>query len=254
MTADIPFPPSQAPYGSSFYSQRDQDTRASAEAVVPVVQELGPFRSVIDVGCGVGTWLSVFAERGADDVFGVEGDWLDPGYLEIAEDRFRFHDLRRPLPLDRSFELAVSLEVAEHLPPECAEDFVTTLTRLAPVVLFSAAVPFQGGRNHLNERWPGYWAELFDRAGFAVADAVRRHVWQNPRVRPWYAQNTLLYVRRDQLERRPRLAAEVNRTDPRHLALVHPSLYERRSDPRRQSLSKVVRALPGRMRRALGRS
>jgi len=243
----------QSPYGSSFYRQRDQDTRASAEAVVPVVQELGPFRSVIDVGCGVGTWLSVFAESGADEVFGVEGDWLDTSLLEIPEERFRSHDLRQPLHLDRTFDLAMSLEVAEHLPPESAEGFVALLTRLAPVVLFSAAIPFQGGQNHVNERWPGYWAELFDRAGFAVADAVRRHVWQDPRVLPWYAQNTLLFVRRDVLESRPQLAAEVEATDPRHLALVHPSFYERKSDPRRQSLSKIVRALPGRLRLALGR-
>lgn len=245
MTSGFPPSPSAgSPYEADFYRRRDRNTRASAVAVVAVMQALGPFRSVVDVGCGVGTWLAAFQEAGAEEVFGVEGEWLDPARLEIPRHCFLAHDLRRPLSLERRFDLAMSLEVAEHLPAECAEGFVATLTRLAPVVLFSAAIPFQGGTGHVHERWPDYWAGLFDAAGYAVADAVRRHVWNDPEVRPWYAQNALVYVDRRHLADHPRLAAEVERTDRRQLALVHPRLYERNSDPHRWSLRTVLRALP----------
>jgi SAM-dependent methyltransferase len=233
-----------APYTPDFYRRRDDNTRASAEAVVPLVLELTAARSVVDVGCGVGTWLDVFRRAGVDDVFGVEGDWVDRERLVVPDDRFRARDLRSPLDLGRRFDLAVSLEVAEHLPPECAAAFVDSLTALAPVVLFSAAVPFQGGRGHLNERWPSWWAELFAGRGYAAADAVRPALWNRPEVRVWYVQNTLLFVDREHLATRPRLAAAVAATDSRRLDLVHPRLYERNSDPRRLSLRTVLGVLP----------
>jgi SAM-dependent methyltransferase len=243
----------KAHYDSSFYARRETNTRPSAEALLAVVRELAPVRSVVDVGCGVGTWLDVFQSAGVDDIFGVEGDWLDPRQLRIPIDRFRAHDLCQPLDLGRTFDLAMSLEVAEHLPSEAAAPFVASLTRHASIVLFAAAVPYQGGEHHVNEQWPEYWAELFAKAGYAVADPIRPRVWNNPAVRFWYAQNTLLYVRRDRLTDLPALAAEVERTDPRRLSLVHPRLYERNSDLRRQSLRKVLAALPHLLTRGLRR-
>lgn len=233
-----------SPYTTDFYRRRDDNTRASAEAMVPLVLELCEPRSVVDLGCGVGTWLDVFRQHGVEDVFGLEGDWVDRERLVIPRDRFLACDLRSPVDLGRRFDLAASLEVAEHLPPGCAAAFVDSLTTLAPVVLFSAAVPFQGGRDHLNERWPSWWAELFAARGYAAADVVRPALWNRPEVRVWYAQNTLLYVDREHLAQRPRLAAAVAATDPARLDLVHPRLYERNSDPQRLSLRTVLGALP----------
>lgn len=243
----------RTPYTTAFYQRRDANTRASAEAVVAPVVELVAPRSVVDVGCGVGTWLDVFRRAGVEDVFGLEGHWLDPARLEIPRERFLAHDLRQPVALGRRFDLAVSLEVAEHLPAACAQTFVDSLTGLAPVVLFSAAVPFQGGQHHVHERWPSWWAERFATRGYAVADAVRPVVWERPEVRVWYAQNTLLYVHRDYLARHPRLAAAVEATDRRRLDVVHPRLYERNSDPRRLSLRVVLPLLPRLVAAALRR-
>lgn len=232
-------------YRDRFYARRHEATRASALAVLPVVLELLEVRSAVDVGCGVGTWLAVLHEHGVEDVLGIEGDWVATEHLRIPRERFLHHDLRLPIRLDRSFDLAISLEVAEHLPEESAADFVASLTRLAPVVLFSAAVPYQGGQGHLNERWPEFWARRFAAAGFAVADAVRPRVWNNPAVRVWYAQNTLLFVDRERLSTWPALGAAVDETDPERLSIVHPRLYERNSDPRNLSLRQVVPVIPG---------
>jgi hypothetical protein len=130
-----------------------------------------------------------------EDIFGIDGFYVRRELLEIPPEKFVAHDLQEPFRLDRIFDLVVSLEVAEHLPKESAAGFVESLTRLAPVVLFSAAIPFQGGEGHLNEQWPEYWARLFEARGYAPVDCLRRRVWQSPNVSWYYAQNVLIYVR-----------------------------------------------------------
>src|SRR6266511_1612991 len=157
-------------YTDEFYRDHLEVSRRSARAMVALVRP----RSVVDVGCGLGPWLAVFREHGVSDVQGIDGAWVDRSKLIIPEDRFLAVDVRRPIQLERRFDLAVSMEVAEHLPGECAPVFVDSLARLAPVVLFSAAIPFQGGVGPINEQWPEYWAEHFARNGYAVIDCIRK--------------------------------------------------------------------------------
>ena len=207
-----------------FRLQREQAGRA-ADVVVPLVIELTRPQSVVDVGCGTGTWLAAFAERGVPDVYGIDGDYVDRGALEIPRERFLAHDLGTPLELARRFDLVVSLEVAEHLPPERAAPFVESLTRLGPIVLFSAAIPGQGGTNHVNEQWPAYWAELFRAHGYLHVDCLRLRLWNDDAVAPWYAQNTLLYAASDELARHDALARLHDPREAAPLALVHPTRY-----------------------------
>lgn len=214
-------------YTAEFFEQLRDGCSRSAEVIVPIILQLLPVRSAIDVGCGEGVWLSVFRKLGVEDVFGIDGDYIARTALKIPETCFRAADLSAPLSLDRTFDLAVSLEVAEHLTPESAPGFVESLTRLAPAVLFSAAIPFQGGTNHVNEQWPEYWAELFRRHGYLAVDTIRRRIWRNSAVESWYAQNTLLFVRPELLERHPMLQAESERTDPDQLSVIHPRQYLR---------------------------
>jgi SAM-dependent methyltransferase len=212
-------------YTKDFFAQQREPSRRTAEVVVPLVLELAAPRSVVDVGCGTGTWLAVFLEHGVSDVFGVDGDYVDERALEIPRGRFLAHDLRRPLELARRFDLVVSLEVGEHLPPERAETFVASLTMLGPIVLFSAAIPGQGGTAHLNEQWPAYWAQLFAARGYVHVDCLRRRLWHDDAVAPWYAQNAMLYVASDELGRQAALARLHDPREPAPLALVHPTRY-----------------------------
>ncbi|HZS08536.1 MAG TPA: methyltransferase domain-containing protein [Blastocatellia bacterium] len=212
-------------YNEQFYQDLRGRARSSAREVVPLVIELIRPRSVIDVGCGVGTWLSVFGELGVEDVMGVDGEYVNREMLEIPGERFVPFDLSRPLGLERRFDLVMSLEVAEHLPPESAESFVASLTAHGPVVLFSAAIPFQGGTHHVNEQWPEYWARLFAAAGYEVIDCFRKRIWDNERVEWFYAQNLLLFVERGHLEKSPALKNEREQTRVAQLALVHPRKY-----------------------------
>ncbi|MBU2648385.1 class I SAM-dependent methyltransferase, partial [bacterium] len=212
-------------YTRQYYEKLKEGSRRSAKVVVPLVMELVAPSSVIDIGCGVGIWLSVFREYGLENVMGIDGDHVDRSFLEIPDDCFRRHDLRLPFELDSKFDLIMSLEVAEHLPPKCAEMFVDMLVRLGSVILFSAAIPFQGGENHMNEQWPEYWVKYFQLKKYVVIDCIRKKVWSDDQVDWWYAQNLLMFVQKGSLNSYPRLKKEWENTNSKQLSIVHPKAY-----------------------------
>lgn len=212
-------------YSKHFYTEFHRDTLASARVIVPIAMELLHPRSVVDVGCGKGAFLSVFQASGVEEILGIDGDWLDRRELLIPEQDFVSADLTGPLPVDRVFDLAVCLEVAEHLPEDSAYCLVNSLTGLAPAVLFSAAIPFQGGTGHLNEQWPEYWVDLFDQRGFVTIDCIRKRIWNDDQVAFWYSQNTLLFVHGDLVEQMAELGAELEATSRAMLSVVHPHKY-----------------------------
>jgi SAM-dependent methyltransferase len=212
------------PYAETFFAAHDEGGRASAGAVLPWLIELLAPESIVDVGCGTGAWLRVARASGIDDVLGLDGPWVRTDDLEIPPDRFLATDLTAPPDLDRTFDLALSLEVAEHLPPSKAEDFVDLLTALGPVVVFSAAVPGQGGTGHTNEQWPEYWSSLFARRGYEAVDCLREVFWDNDAVQWWYSQNLLLFARPAALDTVPSLREHPNRGKT-PLSLIHPRRF-----------------------------
>jgi hypothetical protein len=128
------------------------------------------------------------------------------------------------------------MEVAEHLKAENAEALVDFLIGLAPDILFSAAIPGQGGRNHINERWQSYWVSLFEKRGFHCHDIVRSAVWSDAGVEPWYAQNAFLFTQNP----RPDLAGSGMPID-----VVHPQTFTRkRKRTRKEKREKLSYAGP----------
>jgi tetratricopeptide (TPR) repeat protein len=213
------------PYGRDVLMHNHVGAYRSAKEVVPHVLELLKPASIVDVGCGVGSWLAVFREHGIDDFLGVDGAYVDRDLLQIPPEKFRPHDLTNRLVLDRQFDLAVSLEVAEHLPADHAANFVASLVGLSRVVLFSAAVPYQGGHHHVNEQWPAYWVDLFERHGYVVVDCLRDKVWLNDRVDWWYRQNLLLFCSPEALADNAKLQGVRPSAPFARLPLVHPRLF-----------------------------
>ncbi|WP_158933286.1 class I SAM-dependent methyltransferase [Acidisphaera sp. S103] len=218
------------PYTASFFDGQSARSLTSARAVLGELFDRFRPQSVLDVGCGVGPWLRAAQEFGATDILGVDGDYVDRAALLIDPAAFLPVDLERqrlcdvaPLSDGRRFDLVISVEVAEHLSFSRAASFVNDLTGFTDVVLFSAAVPFQGGEHHVNEQWPEFWALLFRTHGFDCLDLVRPLIWACSDVEWWYAQNLLLFVRRG--------SATAQRLKPRSqpqiraLSLVHPSNY-----------------------------
>jgi len=232
-------------YGADFYAAQMAGSEQSAEVVVPIVQELLSPSSVCDVGCGVGAWLSAFRNRGIDDILGIDGGNVPRVNLRIPQSRFVEADFDQPFcaaGIDRTFDLALSLEVAEHLRASVASEFICALTSLAPVVLFSAAIPGQGGTGHINEQWPDYWDRLFGAFDYIGIDAIRWRIWENDKVEWWYRQNAFFYVRRPDVARYPRLTEPVP-VDRLPKRLVHPRKLEQ-VRPKPEYLLSTLKKLP----------
>lgn len=227
-------------YSRDYYTERQRRTQYSARVILDIVLEhCGEVSSAVDVGCGVGTWLSVLADKGVADIQGVDGPWVEQDLLVIPVDRFLRTNLGEPFSLPRRYDLAISLEVAEHLPPQRAEGFVATLTGLADRVLFSAAVPRQGGERHINEQWQSYWVRLFDALGYDVHDFIRSRIWNDEQMPYWYRQNTLFFTRRGLAL--PVAAGGAPGAMP--LDVVHPFLFLKRVKPRPRRLPDRLRSL-----------
>lgn len=171
-------------YDAEFYELEGKVARESAAVVVPWLLERHPeIQSVVDIGCGTGEWVAAFAERGCDAGgcdFGV------PLELLVID---HYHDgdiTRRPGIVGA--DLAVCLEVAEHLPFDFAGQLVKGLARDTRYVLFSAATPGQPGVGHINCQPHEFWHALFAEHGKTpefigeqfdepVADFYRRNMY-----------------------------------------------------------------------------
>jgi SAM-dependent methyltransferase len=184
-------------YGTDFFAYQQIGSMASARAVAPfVLRHLRP-RSVLDVGCGAGAWVAAYRQAGASTVMGVDGDYVRRDQLLFDPARFRAFDVAKPFSLGQHFDLAQCLEVAEHLDPAGSETLVDNLVAHAPIVVFSAAPPGQGGENHVNERPYEYWRDLFDSRGYSLFDFLRPRFHRSNRVEHWYRYNMLVFVRHD---------------------------------------------------------
>ena len=203
-------------YSTDFYDYIDAGSRASAEAVAQLILGEIKVRSLLDVGSGHGAWAAEWIKAGVADVIAVDGEYVRREQLVIAADKFVAHDLATPLDLGRRFDLVQSLEVAEHLPAVSAAGFVENLVRHGGIILFSAAVPHQGGEHHVNEQPPQYWRELFARQGFEVFDWVRPRLAGQRQIMPWYRFNSFIYANKTGRKRLSKsiLAAQVAGNQP----------------------------------------
>lgn len=197
-------------YDKSFYDTINQGSMKSAKAIVPRVMDIVKPQTVLDVGCGEGVWLAEFERHG------VYTTGLDGSYVERYAPKGEFipTDLNQPFQVDAQYDLTICLEVAEHLEPDRARSFVEDLTETSETILFSAAIPMQGGVGHVNEQWPAYWVEMFEAFGYTANGALRFEFWDDPDVENWYKANMILFH-----------MGEILLPPSRPIAVVHPVLW-----------------------------
>ncbi len=197
---------------------------SAANEMVPFIINLLEPKSVVDVGCGIGTWLKVFSDYGINDILGIDGNYVDKSLLKIKLETFKEFDLEKLYESERKYDLAISLEVAEHLSAESAAIFVKTLTGLSDILIFSAAIPDQGGQNHINEQKPDYWIKKFEEEGFKLFDVLRPVFWNNENVDSWYRQNIFIFS--NQIDLKNKLDSLENFYGQH---LVHPEIFKYKS-------------------------
>jgi hypothetical protein len=233
----------ETPY-AALLEWRDESLRSAAAVVPHIVRFFRP-RSVVDFGCGLGTWLSELADAGVDEVLGLDGPWVDTSALLIPPACFRPVNLVCPVTLTKRYDVALSLEVAEHLPESGADALVGSLVDAAPVVVFSAAIPGQGGVEHVNEQPPRYWAVKFAQHGYSAHDVLRPLIWDDDNIAYYYRQNMIVFMSGEARGAHPALPAGMP------LECVHPVRFRRDlAPPPDPTLRELMHAFP----KAVGRS
>ena len=229
-------------YDGHFFENLQKSQVPSAAAIAPFLFEVLQPRSAIDIGCGRGFWLLELSRLGVERIYGMDGPWAPVDKLAFPSEKFQSCDLNSSIRLNESFDLALSLEVAEHLAPERASSFVNDLCALAPAVFFSAAVPGQGGTHHYNEQWPSYWAKLFEKNDFIAYDIVRPRFWNDENITWWYKQNTTLYVHKDKTPELEGLKPYRHCTPDELQSLIHPTLYNQKIRAANPGFGKWIRS------------
>jgi SAM-dependent methyltransferase len=215
-------------YDELFYDYMIPGASRSARALLPVVLGAIPVQSVLDIGSGAGAWLAEYRRLGILDYFGVDGDYVMANRLMIEPSRFFPQDITRPFKLDRQFDLVQCLEVAEHIPLAASGVLVDNIVQHGKLVLFSAAVPGQGGERHVNERPYEFWRDMFADRGFRLFDFVRPRVLMMFEIESWYRYNVMLFVHDAII---PTLSPDLVRTrvaDTARIADVSPLIYRAR--------------------------
>lgn len=233
-------------YNKNFYESQKTGSHNSSKIILPLVFDVFNPKSVIDLGCGVGTWLETCLKLGTKNIMGVDGPYVDKKMLRIPVKNFLQHDLRKPINMYHKYDLAISLEVAEHLPTNKSYQFVRSLVGLSDTVLFSAAIPKQGGTNHINEQWQDYWVNMFLKFDYRAIDLIRPKVWDNKKIEWWYAQNIIVFVRYAKIRKNNKIKELYNHNN-KLFSIVHPSNYMRVLNPVNISLTKVIKTFSERI-------
>lgn len=206
-------------YNNEFFQSRVGEAYYSAFTILNIVKEnILNFDSVVDIGTGTGTWLKAAEKLGASKIKGYEGFLEDTNLLEIPSNCFEIHDLEKPIKNSSKFDLALCLEVGEHIECDHSKTLVSSITNLSDNITFSAAIPGQLGVGHINEQWPDFWISLFSSKGYNCIDVIRPKIWTNSKIPFWYKQNCLFFTKDESLTKSLMPNFQCNN-------LVHPELY-----------------------------
>ncbi len=174
----------------------DYDYAPIAQAIL---DEYHP-KTIIEFGCGNGELSKALA--GAGLVVTALDGYSTPDFSGFDSIEFQKVDLNNPAQaisfltsMNKKFDVAVCMEVAEHLNPDVSQQLIELLTMSSDIIIFSAAVINQDGDGHINCRSRIFWHEIFEQRGFFAADTIRQKIRENDKVGKWYRLNTIDYVK-----------------------------------------------------------
>ena len=186
-------------YDENFYETNQKDLNAAQTIMAYIYDKIKP-KSIVDFGCGSGTWLCAIKKLGCNNILGIDGKYVKEDWLLFEKSKFLAADLTENIELPQKYDMAISLEVAEHISEEKSETYLKNLTKASDLILFSAAIPYQGGTNHINEQFPSYWIKKFEKYGYVSYDCLRWKFWDNPDIAFWYRQNIMFFVKKEKID------------------------------------------------------
>ena len=233
-------------YHFEWHKTHGDETSASAHVVVSLLKLILEVRSVLDVGCGDGRWLACFKSSGVPSIYGVDGEWTDQDHLLIDKEEFTVTDLSKSFDLGKRFDIAISLEVAEHVDAECSALFVENLTKHSDMVLFGAAIPFQAASGTSTSAGNPTGLRYSKLRAINASDPFRSQIWQRRDVSVWYRQNMLVYIKRERSD----LISQVEKylrayhISEMPIDIVHPERYQLIASYSQIAFKPLMRKLP----------
>lgn len=213
-------------YNDKFYEYNIKSSSTSAEVIYPIIQSNFSPKSVIDFGCGRGTWLNVALKQGARKAVGLDGAWNADKQINQS---IQFRELKDHSSISgEKYDIAISLEVFEHLSTNMCDDLIETMTGCSDVIVFSAAFVDQRGTDHINEQYPSFWAKKFRKKGFYACDIFRPTIWGNSGIDPCYQQNMFLYINKASSQYESYLQKHKLK-NLSFMDCMHPEIYLKRS-------------------------
>lgn len=210
-------------YDEKYYKKHQDGSYQSAQIILKFIQKITNFQTLIDYGCGMGTWGSAAKALGVSRYVGIDQNSYDPTYMLIGPSDYMQQDLQEPIDIASKFDLAICVEVAEHIPKDKSDILLNNVCQNSEVVLFSAALPRQGGTGHINEQPCSYWIQKFRTRGYLPVDCIRPFFWNEEQIEIWYRNNCILYLTSEALKQfKVNIPPTLPPTD-----IIHPQMLER---------------------------
>jgi SAM-dependent methyltransferase len=187
-------------YNPLLFAWYQKQARANAPGVIQTLERAFPTsHRYLDVGAGSGAFAA-YAQRRGHCVEACEYSWVGRWFSRCQGVRSQRLDLREDVPaaLDCSFDLAYCFEVAEHLEPSLGDRLVHFVATQAPVVVFSAAHPGQGGTGHVNEQPQTYWISRFEALGMNHRADLSEQLaagFRQAGTASWFMDNVMVFER-----------------------------------------------------------
>jgi 2-polyprenyl-3-methyl-5-hydroxy-6-metoxy-1,4-benzoquinol methylase len=121
-------------------------------------------KSVIDFGCGIGSYLYAAKQCGIKKIKGLEigGNFAKEYTDESVRELIDFNtDITKPIS-PGFFDISMCIEVAEHVEMQGSSQLVKNIAKATKqFCIWSAAPPGQDGCGHVNCHEKEYWTNLF---------------------------------------------------------------------------------------------
>ena len=189
---------SKLKYKNKYYQRHRDLTLSSAKKIIQLFPNTFNPKSVLDIGCGTGEWMSLFKTKYPScNLVGIDGHWIKSDDL-ICKDIDLFNlDLSSDLAskvFEKKYDLIICLETITDLTEQCGNNLIEKICKSSDICLFSSGTPVQTHTPHKNRQWQSYWRGLFEKNGFKVLDVIRPAIWNDNDVGAWYRQNCFLFV------------------------------------------------------------